>query len=334
MALLNFIKPEKVISTSVNEFLGKFEFKPLEPGFGVTIGNSLRRVLLNSLAGFAITSVKIEGVDHEFSAIKGVLEDVTDIILNLKQIRFKPQEGAEITEERVIIVIENKTEFTAKMFDKVCPTLTVTNPNLVIFHCDESVKIQLEFIISKGRGYMPADDNRKNTLPIGFMPIDSIHTPIKNVKYTIENIRVGKRTDYEKLLFEISTDGTIDAEKALKESAGILLQQLLVITDREIKVEEQPYIKESPVVVEQVDRTALALSTPLEDLDLSVRAFNCLKSAKIKSLSELVRYQKEDLLKFRNFGQKSLDEITAVLQSRGLRLGMDLSNLSNNNNDY
>ncbi len=326
MAILNFQKPDKIVLQKSTDFEGQFEFRPLEPGFGLTIGNALRRVLLSSLEGYAIVGIKIDGVDHEFATIKGITEDVTEIILNLKQVRFKKKVDHDVPTEKVNISIKNKTEFTAANIGDATQSFEVMNPELVICTMDNSAKLDIELIIAKGRGYVPAEENKPKESAIGVIPIDSIHTPIKNVKYGVENYRVEQRTDYEKLVLDVATDGTINPEDAVKQASRILIQHLMIITDENITFDNKEDKKED-VVDEQVLQLRKVLKTPLEDLDLSVRAFNCLKAAKINSLSELVQYEQEDLMKFRNFGQKSLSEIEQVLHERGLHFGMDLVKL-------
>jgi len=326
MAILNFQKPDKIILQKATDFEAQFEFRPLEPGFGVTIGNALRRVLLSSLEGYAIIGVKIEGVDHEFATMKGISEDVVEIFLNLKQVRFKKILDHEVTNEKIILSIKNRTEFTAGMISEGTQTFQVMNPDLLICTLDSSSRMDIELTIGKGRGYVPAEDNKPKDAPLGYIPIDSIFTPIKNVKYTIENTRVEQRTDFEKLIMEVSTDGTIHPEEAVKQASRILIQHLMIITDENITFDNKEEKKED-LVDEQTLQLRKVLKTPLEDLDLSVRAFNCLKAAKINSLSELVQYEQEDLMKFRNFGQKSLAEIEQVLTERGLHFGMDLVKL-------
>jgi DNA-directed RNA polymerase subunit alpha len=326
MAILNFQKPDKIVLQKATEFEAQFEFRPLEPGFGVTIGNALRRVLLSSLEGYAIIGIRIEGVDHEFATIKGITEDVLEIILNLKQVRFKKKVDHEVGQEKITMSIKNKNEFTAGMIGEATQSFDVMNPDLLICILDTSAKLDIELTISKGRGYVPAEDNKVKDAPFGYIPTDSIFTPIKNVKYAIENTRVEQRTDYEKLIMDVSTDGTIHPEEAVKQASRILIQHLMIITDENITFDNKEDKKED-VVDEQMLQLRKILKTPLEDLDLSVRAFNCLKAAKIKSLSELVQYEQEDLMKFRNFGQKSLAEIEQVLAERGLHFGMDLSKL-------
>ena len=326
MAILNFQKPDKIILQKASEFEAQFEFRPLEPGYGVTIGNALRRVLLNSLEGYAIVGVKIDGVDHEFATMKGISEDVVEIFLNLKQVRFKKIVEHEVVTERILLSIKNKTEFTAAMIGEGAQSFQVMNPDLLICTLDSSAKMDIELNIGKGRGYVPAEENKMKDAPLGYISLDSIYTPIKNVRYSIENTRVEQRTDYEKLIMEVITDGTIHPEEAVKQASRILIQHLMIITDENITFDNREEKKED-LVDEQTLQLRKVLKTPLEDLDLSVRAFNCLKAAKINSLSELVQYEQEDLMKFRNFGQKSLAEIEQVLHERGLHFGMDLGKL-------
>jgi len=323
MAILSFQKPDKIVLQKATDFEAQFEFRPLEPGYGLTIGNALRRVLLSSLEGYAITGIKIEGAEHEFATIKGIAEDVTEIILNLKQVRFKKLIEGEVGQEKISLSLKNRTDFTAANIGDALQSFQVMNPELHICTMDSSAKLDIEIYIGKGRGYVPSEDNRLKDATFGYIPIDSIFTPIKNVKYIVENTRVEQRTDYEKLLMEVVTDGTIHPEDAVKQASRILIQHLMIITDENITFDTKEEKKE-----DLVDETTLqlrkVLKTPLEDLDLSVRAFNCLKAAKINSLSELVQYEQEDLMKFRNFGQKSLSEIEQVLIDRGLSFGMDL----------
>jgi DNA-directed RNA polymerase subunit alpha len=326
MAILNFQKPDKIILQKANDFEAQFEFRPLEPGYGVTIGNALRRVLLSSLEGYAISGIVIEGADHEFATIKGVVEDVTEMILNLKQVRFKKIVDHDVQSEKISLNIKGKSEFTAGMIGEATGSFQVMNPELLICTMDSSAKLNIELNISKGRGYVPADDNKVKDATFGLIAIDSIYTPIKNVKYAIENTRVEQRTDYEKLIMDVKTDGTIHPEEAVKQASRILIQHLMIITDENITFDNKEEKKED-LVDEQTLQLRKILKTPLEDLDLSVRAFNCLKAAKINSLSELVQYEQEDLMKFRNFGQKSLAEIEQVLHERTLHFGMDLSKL-------
>lgn len=326
MGILNFVKPDKIVLQKATEFEAIFEFRPLEPGYGVTIGNSLRRVLLNSLEGYAIIGINIAGADHEFATLKGITEDVTEIILNLKQVRIKKKAEHEVSVEKVTLSIKNKTEFNAGMIGEASPTFEIMNPELLICTMDSSAKLDIEITIGKGRGYVPAEENKEKNSHFGYIPVDAIYTPIKNVKYAIENTRVEQRTDFEKLIMEVVTDGTIHPEDAVKQASRILIQHLMIITDENITFDTKEDKKED-LVDEQTLQLRKVLKTPLEDLDLSVRAFNCLKAAKINSLSELVQYEQEDLMKFRNFGQKSLSEIEQVLHERGLSFGMDLSKL-------
>ena len=333
MAILNFQKPDKIVLQKANDFDAQFEFRPLEPGYGLTIGNALRRVLLSSLEGYAIVGIKIEGAEHEFATLKGITEDVTEIVLNLKQVRFKKRVDGDVNNEKVTLSIKNQTEFTAGMIGDATQAFEVMNPLLLICTMDNTSKLDIEITIAKGRGYVPAEDNRVKDSVFGYIPIDSIHTPIKNVKYTIENTRVEQRTDFEKLVMDVSTDGTIHPEEAVKQASRILIQHLMIITDENITFDSKEEKKED-LVDEQTLQLRKVLKTPLEDLDLSVRAFNCLKAAKINSLSELVQYEQEDLMKFRNFGQKSLSEIEQVLNERGLGFGMDLGKLGVDKDDY
>ncbi len=333
MAILNFQRPDKIVLQKATDFDAQFEFRPLEPGYGVTIGNALRRVLLSSLEGHAIIGVRIDGVEHEFATIKGVSEDVVEIFLNLKQVRLKKIVDFEVTNEKIILSIKNKTEFTAGMIGEATQSFEVMNPELLICTLDSSAKMEIELTISKGRGYVPAEENKVKDAPLGYIPIDAIYTPIKNVKYTIENTRVEQRTDYEKLILDVVTDGTIHPEEAVKQASRILIQHLMIITDENFTFDNKEEKKED-LVDEQTLQLRKVLKTPLEDLDLSVRAFNCLKAAKINSLSELVQYDQEDLMKFRNFGQKSLSEIEVVLGERGLHFGMDLGKLGLEKDEY
>lgn len=332
MAILNFQKPDKIVLQKSSDFEGQFEFRPLEPGFGLTVGNALRRVLLSSLEGYAIVGIKIDGVDHEFATIPGVTEDVTELILNLKQVRFKKTVEQDINNEKITLSIKGKSEFLAGEIGDATSGFEVMNPDLVLCVLDPSTKLDIELTIAKGRGYVPSEENKPKDVPFGYIAIDSIHTPIKNVKVAIENYRVEQRTDYEKLLLDVATDGTIHPEEAVKQASRILIQHLMIITDENITFDSKEDKKED-VVDEQVLQLRKVLKTPLEDLDLSVRAFNCLKAAKINSLSELVQYEQEDLMKFRNFGQKSLTEIEQVLHERGLHFGMDLARMGVEVND-
>jgi DNA-directed RNA polymerase subunit alpha len=332
MAILSFQKPDKIVLQKVSDFDGEFEFRPLEPGYGLTIGNALRRVLLNSLEGYAISGIKIEGVDHEFATIKGITEDVTEIILNLKQVRLKPLSDLDISSEKISLSLKGACEFNAGIIGDSSQYFKVMNPSLVICVLDTSAKIDIELSVTKGRGYIPAEENRIKDTTFGYIAIDSIHTPIKNVRYSIENYRVEQRTDYEKLILNVTTDGTIHPEDAVKQASRILIQHLMIISDENITFDSKEE-KKDDVVDEQILQLRKVLKTPLEDLDLSVRAFNCLKAAKINSLSELVQYEQEDLMKFRNFGQKSLSEIEQVLIERGLSFGMDLPKMGLDNLD-
>lgn len=326
MGVLAFQKPDKIKLQKADDFHGTFEFKPLEPGYGVTIGNALRRVMLSSLEGFAITSIKIDGVDHEFSTIKGVIEDVPEIILNLKQIRFKRKiDDPDFGGEKIFLSINGTDKFTAADIEKHTASFEVTNPDMVICNIsNKNTNIEMELTVGRGRGYVPAEENTPKEAVVGVIPIDSIYTPIKNVKYFIENTRVEQKTDYEQLNIEIQTDGTIHPEDALKEASNILMQHLGLISDKQLVFEDFDSPEED-VVDEHVLHMRKILKTPLEDLDLSVRAYNCLKAAKINSLQELVTYDTNSLIKFRNFGKKSLMEIEALINEKGLSFGMDLT---------
>lgn len=307
------------------EFEGFFEFKPLEPGFGQTVGNSLRRVLLSSLEGFAISAIRIAGVDHEFSTIQGVVQDVVDIILNLKQVRLKQLISDEsTTEEKIYLTISGKEEFRAGDIEEHTNIFKVMNPDLLICEMEAFVNLEMELTITKGRGYVSAEDNMPTDAPIGVIPIDAIYTPIKNVSYKVSSTRVGQRTDYEKLGIVVKTDGTIHPEDAIKEAASILIHHLLLISDENL-IPDEPTRQEDNIVDEHILHMRKLLKTSLEDLDLSVRAYNCLKAAKINTLAEMVKYDTHELLKFRNFGKKSLVEIEELLAEKGLTFGMDLS---------
>ncbi len=323
MAILNFQKPDKVIMIDSSDFEGKFEFRPLEPGYGLTVGNALRRVLLSSLEGFAITSVRIEGVDHEFSTIPGVVEDVTEIVLNLKQINFKRQID-EIDNESVSISISGQEQITAGDFQKFISGFQVLNKDLVICNLDPKISINMEITIEKGRGYVPAEENKKASAPIGTIFTDSIYTPIKNVKYSIENYRVEQKTDYEKLVFEIITDGSIHPKDALTEAAKILIHHFMLFSDERITLEADEIAQTETYDEESLHMRQL-LKTKLVDMDLSVRALNCLKAAEVDTLGDLVSFNKNDLMKFRNFGKKSLTELEELVLVKGLNFGMDLS---------
>ncbi len=323
MAILAFQKPDKVIMIESDNKAGKFEFRPLEPGYGITIGNALRRILLSSLEGYAITTVKIEGVDHEFSTIKGVIEDVTDIILNLKQIRFK-NEVEDFDSEKVKVTVSGQEEFTAGDINKFMTGFRVLNPDLVICRMEPDVKIHMEITISKGRGYVPAVENKSGDTEFGVIAIDSIYTPIKKVKYTVENFRVEQKTDYEKLVLDIVTDGSILPKDALKEAAKILIYHFMLFSDEKITLDsDEKFANEE--FDEEVLHMRQLLKTKLVDLDLSVRALNCLKAADVDTLGDLVTYNRNDLLKFRNFGKKSLTELDDLLDNMGLSFGMDIS---------
>lgn len=323
MAILAFQRPDKVIMDKSTDFDGTFEFRPLEPGFGVTIGNALRRILLSSLEGFAITSVRISGVSHEYSTIKGVVEDVTEIILNLKQVRFK-KTGELGDSEKIYLVITGQEQLKAGDIMSFSSNFTVLNPELVICNMEPSVTLEVELSIGKGRGYVNAEENKVLDGPVGLIAVDSIFTPIKNVKYSVENYRVEQKTDYEKLLLDISTDGSIHPEDALTEAARILIQHFMLFSDENMLLESQAK-EETKVVDEEILHMRKVLKTELVDLDLSVRALNCLKAADIKTLADLVTYDVADMLKFRNFGKKSLSEIQELVKGKGLAFGMNLS---------
>jgi DNA-directed RNA polymerase subunit alpha len=323
MAILDFQKPDKVIMIHSDEQKGQFEFRPLEPGYGITVGNSLRRILLSSLEGFAIASIRIEGADHEFTTIKGVVEDVTEIVLNLKQVNFKQQiEGTD--SETVVVSISGQNQLTAGDLGKFTSAFQVLNPDLVICNMDSSVKFEMEMTIVKGRGYVPAEENKISGVPFGTIFIDSIFTPIKNVNYSIENFRVEQKTDYEKLIIEITTNGSIHPKDALKEAAKILIHHFMLFSDEKITLEN-----ETKSETEEFDETSLhmrqLLKTKLVDMDLSVRALNCLKAADVETLGDLVSYNKTDLLKFRNFGKKSLTELDDLVDNKGLTFGMNVA---------
>ena len=323
MAILNFQKPDKVIMIDSSEFEGKFEFRPLEPGYGLTVGNALRRVLLSSLEGFAITSVKIENVEHEFSTIPGVVEDVTEIILNLKQIRFKRQ-IEESEEEKVTISLGGQEQIKAADFQRFISGFQILNPDLVICNLEKQVQISLAITIEKGRGYVTAEENKKTSGELGVIAIDSIFTPIKNVKYSIENYRVEQKTDYEKLVFEIISDGSIHPKDALTEAAKTLIHHFMLFSDERITLEADEIAQTETYDEESLHMRQL-LKTKLIDMDLSVRALNCLKAAEVDTLGDLVSYNKNDLMKFRNFGKKSLTELEELVVLKGLSFGMDLS---------
>ena len=323
MAILNFQKPDKVVMIQSDAFQGEFEFRPLEPGYGITIGNSLRRILLSSLEGYAIASIRIEGVDHEFSTIKGVAEDITEIILNLKQVRFK-QQIESVDNVTVLVSIAGQNMLTAGDIGKFTNGFQVLNPDLVICNMEPTVKFEMELTIIKGRGYYPAEENKIEGVPFGTIFIDSIFTPIVNVQYTIENYRVEQKTDYEKLIVNLTTDGSIHPKEALKDAAKILIQHFMLFSDERITLDN-----EMKTETEEFDESSLhmrqLLKTKLTDMDLSVRALNCLKAADVETLGDLVSFAKSDLLKFRNFGKKSLTELEDLVDNKGLTFGMNVA---------
>jgi DNA-directed RNA polymerase subunit alpha len=323
MAILAFQKPDKVIMLEADSKFGRFEFRPLEPGYGITVGNALRRILLSSLEGYAITTVKIGGVDHEFSSIPGVVDDVTEIILNLKQVRFK-QTIEDHDYEKFSVNISGQEVFTAGDFEQFLNGFKVLNPDLVIANMDADVKLQMTLTVGKGRGYVPAGENQNSEQEIGIIAIDSIYTPIRNVKYDIENYRVEQKTDYEKLIFEIETDGSIHPKDALKEASKILIHHFMLFSDEKITLDSEEKTG-GDEFDEEVLHMRQMLKTKLVDMDLSVRALNCLKAADVETLGELVQYNRNDLLKFRNFGKKSLTELDDLLDNMGLNFGMDIS---------
>jgi DNA-directed RNA polymerase subunit alpha len=323
MAILAFQKPDKVVMNPTStEFFGQFEFRPLEPGYGITVGNALRRILLSSLEGFAITSIKIEGVEHEFSTIKGVVEDVTEIILNLKQVRFKRQIDSS-ENEKVVVTVNGQNHFSAGDIGKFTSNFQVLNHDFVICNMDPSVSLKIELTIEKGRGYVPAEENKVENPQMGLIAIDSVHTPIRNVKYSVENYRVEQKTDYEKLLIEISGDGSIAPKEALKEAAKILIQHFALFSDEKMTIDEGD-AKPIGIPPEDLHMRQL-LKTRLVDMDLSVRALNCLKAADVETVADLVSFNKNDLLKFRNFGKKSLTELDELVLGKGLTFGMNLA---------
>lgn len=323
MAILAFQKPDKVIMVEADNYYGKFEFRPLEPGYGITVGNALRRIMLSSLDGFAITTVKIEGIDHEFSTITGVIEDVTDIVLNMKQIRFKQMtEG--IDSEKIVVTLTGQNQLKAGDLNNFLSSFEVLNADHIICNMEPDIKLQMELSINKGRGYVPADENEPVDSEFGLIAIDSIFTPVRNVKYAVENYRVEQKTDYEKLVFEISTDGSIHPKEALKEAAKILIYHFMLFSDDKITIDsDDKHANEE--FDEEVLHMRQLLKTKLVDLDLSVRALNCLKAAEVDTLGDLVKFNKNDLLKFRNFGKKSLTELDELLESMSLSFGMDVA---------
>ena len=323
MALFNFQKPDKVIMINSTDFEGKFEFRPLEPGYGLTVGNALRRVMLSALEGFAISSVRIDKVEHEFSVIPGVVEDVTEIILNLKQVRFKRQID-DVENEAVQVTVSGKDQLTAGDIQKHISGFQVLNPDLVICNMESDVDFTMDLYIEKGRGYVPAEENKKSGAPLGTIAIDSIFTPIKNVKFSIENFRVEQKTDYEKLVFEIISDGSIHPKDALTEAAKVLIHHFMLFSDERITLEADEIAQTETYDEESLHMRQL-LKTKLVDMDLSVRALNCLKAAEVDTLGDLVSFNKNDLMKFRNFGKKSLTELEELVSVKGLNFGMDLS---------
>ncbi|TPE44796.1 DNA-directed RNA polymerase subunit alpha [Pontibacter mangrovi] len=322
MSILAFQMPEKVVMEKADDFHGLFEFKPLEKGYGVTIGNALRRILLSSLEGYAITSIRLGGVLHEFSSVEGVVEDVSDIILNLKMVRFK--KISEVVDEKITVSFSGQDTFKAGDINNFTSSFEVLNPDLVICHLDTSVNFELEMTIQRGRGYVPAEENKPTEQVFGQIAIDAIYTPIKNVKYSVENTRVEQKTDYEKLVLDIQTDGSIHPEDALKGAANILIQHFMLFSDNTMTFETAKP-EEEEAVDEELLHMRKVLKTPLQDMDLSVRAYNCLKAADIKTLGDLVQLDIADMMKFRNFGKKSLTELENLVQEKGLTFGMDLS---------
>lgn len=323
MAILAFQKPEKILMVESTENYGKFEFRPLEPGFGITIGNALRRVLLSSLEGFAINTIKIDGVEHEFATVPGVMEDVTNIILNLKQVRFKKIVD-DATTEKIVVKVENTTEFKAGDLGKALQNFEVLNPELVICRLDQSASFKMEISINKGRGYVPSEENKEYCTDVNTIPIDSIYTPIRNVKYFIEPYRVEQKTDFDKLVLEISTDGSIHPKDAMREAAKILIYHLMLFSDDKISMESID-LDGNEEFDEEVLHMRQLLKTKLADMNLSVRALNCLKAAEVETLGELVQFNKVDLLKFRNFGKKTLTELENLLEELNLSFGADIS---------
>lgn len=324
MAILNFQKPNKITMIESTDFEGRFEFKPLEPGFGLTVGNALRRVLLSSLEGYAITSIRIEGVEHEFSTIEGVVEDVMEIILNLKQLRLKKKiEG--VDSDIVHFKISNKDKITGADIQNFMTSFEVLNPDLVICNMENSVEFSAQISIAKGRGFIPSDENKKSESPLGTIAMDSIFTPIKNVKYTIDDFRVEQRTDYEKLTFHIITDGSIHPKEALKEASKILIYHFNLLSDEKIVLEEEKDTEDTGIYDAESLRLRQLLRTKLMDLDLSQRAYNCLKSGNVQTLGDLISRNKEELMKFRNFGKKSMVELEDLVKEKGLEFGMNLS---------
>ncbi len=321
---ISFQKPDKVIMLESDDRFGKFEFRPLEPGYGTTVGNAIRRVLLSALEGYAVTNIKIEGVDHEFTTIKGVVEDVTEIILNIKKIRFKKIVADNVQGEKFTITVAGKTQLLASDLDALMTNFKVLNPELVLCNMDSSVKLSIDFYIGKGRGYVPAEENKPMDSEFGIIQVDSIFTPIVNVKYSTENFRVEQKTDYEKLVIEIKTDGSVQPKEALKEAAHVLIQHFMLFSDEKFTIDVEKKF-ENEEFDEEVLRMRQLLKQRLVEMDLSVRALNCLKAADVDTLGELVQYNKADLLKFRNFGKKSLTELDELLANLNLNFGMDIT---------
>ncbi len=321
MSILAFQMPDKVVMEKADDFHGFFEFKPLEKGYGVTIGNALRRILLSSLEGYAITAVRFPSVYHEFSTIEGIIEDVTEIILNLKMVRFK--KSSDYVDNKITIKVKNQSVITAGDIQKYTQSFTILNPDHILCHIDEKKEFEFEIVLDRGRGYVPADENKNDGLPVGFINVDAIHTPIKNVKYSIENTRVEQKTDYEKLLIEIQTDGSIHPEDALKGAAHILIQHFMLFSDETMTFDTKKP-EEDNIVDEEYLHMRKLLKTQLHELDLSVRAYNCLKSADVKTLGDLARLDIADMMKFRNFGKKSLTELEQLIQDKNLHFGMDV----------
>ena len=324
MSILAFQMPDKVTMDKADDFHGLFEFKPLEKGYGITIGNALRRILLSSLEGYAITAVKIPGVLHEFSPIDGIVQDMSEIILNLKQVRFKKISDAVDNKTKVTIPLSGKTQFLAGDISKFSESFEILNPDLIVCDIDSSIDFEVEITVEKGRGYLPSEDNSPSEQVFGYIPIDAIFTPIKNVKYSVENTRVEQKTDYEKLILDIATDGSIHPEDALKGAANILIQHFMLFSDQTMTFETAKP-EEEDTVDEEVLHMRKLLKTPISELDLSVRAYNCLKAANVRVLGDLASLEVSDMMKFRNFGKKSLAELEQLVAEKGLTFGMDLS---------
>jgi DNA-directed RNA polymerase subunit alpha len=320
---INFQIPSEVTELESKDFKAKFDFKPLEPGFGLTIGNALRRVLLSSLEGYAITSLRIQGVDHEFSTIEGVVEDVTSIVLNLKQVRFKAKDS-HVSDEHVHVTLQGKEQFTAGDLQEFVRNFEILNPDLVLMNTDGKVKIDFVFEINKGRGYVTAEENKKPDMPFGTIFMDAVFSPIKHVNYNVENYRVGQKTDYERLIIEVQTDGSISPREALAESAKILIRHFVLFSDEKLMISEEEKVENNPKDEQFANMSAL-LKTKIEDLGIGQRSLNCLKAADVNTLGDLVQYNKNELLKLRNFGKKSLKELEQIVEEKGLTFGMDLS---------